>query len=267
MEADAVSADGTSVRYEVHGGHVPALVFVHGWSCDRRYWDAQMGHFAGRHRVVAIDLAGHGQSSLGRKAWTMARFGEDVVAVVDQLGLAEMVLVGHSMGGDVIVEAALRLPGRVTGLVWVDTYRTLGRTEPDDAAEEFVTPFRIDFVTTTRNFVTRLFLPDSATDLVEWVASDMSNAPPEVAIDAMKHAITNEPAVVAGLREITAPVVAINPDHLPTDVDALERHGVRAMLMSGGHFLMMEEPDSFNRLLTQAVEQFGASRNPRHSRA
>jgi pimeloyl-ACP methyl ester carboxylesterase len=260
MEANAVSADGTAVRYEVHGGGVPALVFVHGWSRDLRYWDAQVDHFAGRHRVVAIDLAGHGQSGLGRKAWTMPRFGEDVVAVVDQLGLADMVLVGHSMGGDVIVEAALRLPDRVAGLVWVDTYRTLGQTEPDNAAEEFVTPFRTDFVTTTRDFVTRLFLPDSATDLVEWVATDMSSAPPDVAVDAMKYAITNEAAVVAGLREIAAPVVAINPDHLPTDIDALQRHGVQAMLMSGGHFLMIEDPGSFNRLLAETIAQFEASR-------
>lgn len=64
MKADVRSADGLPVRYEVLGDGTPALVFVHGWSCDRRYWDGQVGYFADRHRVVAIDLAGHGESGL-----------------------------------------------------------------------------------------------------------------------------------------------------------------------------------------------------------
>src|SRR5918994_764401 len=94
-------------------GWGPALVFVHGWSCDRSYWSRQLPHFAGRHNVVAIDLAGHGESGVGRQAWTMPAFGDDVVAAVEQLGLESTVLIGHSMGGDVIVDAALKLPDRV----------------------------------------------------------------------------------------------------------------------------------------------------------
>lgn len=122
------------------------LVFVHGWSCDRTYWNGQVGYFADRHQVVAVDLAGHGESGLGRPAWTMPEFGNDVVAVADQLGLSDMVLIGHSMGGDVIVEAALRLGDRVIGLVWVDVYRTLREeADPEDAVEEFLRPFHTDF--------------------------------------------------------------------------------------------------------------------------
>jgi pimeloyl-ACP methyl ester carboxylesterase len=253
--ATALSTDGISVRYEVRGRGALALVFVHGWSCDRRYWNAQMDYFADRHQVVAVDLAGHGESGLGRKAWTMPCFGADVVAVVKQLGLRRMLLIGHSMGGDVIVEAALRLRGRVTGLVWVDTYNSLDETESDDRIEEFIAPFRADFVTSTRDFVTRMFLPGSDPDLVEWVAADMSSAPPEAALDAIKYAVANEPAAVAGLRDAAVPVTAINPDYRQTDVESMKRHGVRVVLMSGvGHFLMMEDPASFNRVLAQTIE-------------
>ncbi len=254
--ATAVSADGIAVRYEVRGRGAPTLVFVHGWSCDRRYWNAQMDYFTDRHQVVAVDLAGHGESGLGRKAWTMPCFGADVVAVVKQLGLRRVLLIGHSMGGDVIVEAALRLPGRVSGLVWVDTYNSLGQTESDDRIEEFIAPFHADFVTCTRDFVTRLFRPGSDPELVEWVAADMSSAPPDVALDAIKYALANEPAAVAGLRAAAVPVTAINPDYRPTDVETLERHGVNVVLISGvGHFLMMEHPASFNRVLGETIER------------
>ena len=66
MKDVARSADGIPVHFEVEAGGAPPLVFVHGWSCDRTYWRHQIDDFAGRHEVVAIDLAGHGESGSGR---------------------------------------------------------------------------------------------------------------------------------------------------------------------------------------------------------
>jgi pimeloyl-ACP methyl ester carboxylesterase len=69
--------------------------------------------------------------------------------------------------------------------------------------------------------------------------------------------VGNEAGILAGLRELTTPVVAINPDARSTDTEALRRHGVETVLMSGvGHFLMMENPDQFNRLLGEVIEEF-----------
>lgn len=257
MKDAALSADGIPLCYETHGTGAPALVFVHGWSCDRSYWSRQVDYFARRHQVVAIDLAGHGESGGGRQAWTMPAFGGDAVAVIEKLGLEDVVLIGHSMGGDVIAEAAVRLPHRVAGLVWVDVYSTVGEPRVRVELEAFVVPFREDFVTATRDFVRKMFVPSSPSDLVEWVAADMSAAPPEVAVDVMEHVIGNDRAILARLRELTAPVVAINADYRPTDIEALRREGVKTVLMSGvGHFLMMEDPVMFNRLLGETVEVF-----------
>src|SRR4029079_7269878 len=98
-----------------------------------------------RHGLVAVALAGHGASGTGRAAWTMAAFGGDVAAVVDRLRLDDVVLVGHSMGGDVILETAIELEGRVRGLVWVDTYRSLGAPINPEEDEAFIAGFRRDF--------------------------------------------------------------------------------------------------------------------------
>jgi pimeloyl-ACP methyl ester carboxylesterase len=117
------SVDNIPIAYEVRGKGSPALVFVHGWSCNRGYWNAQLPPFSENHTVVAIDLGGHGESGLGRQSWTIYSFGSDVAAVVRKLGLQSVVLIAHSMGGDVIVDAARQLPGRVAGLVMVDTYK------------------------------------------------------------------------------------------------------------------------------------------------
>src|SRR5688572_6013186 len=71
------SFDGVPISYEVHGNGSPALVFVHGWSCDPTYWAAQVEPFAANYKVVTIDLAGHGESGTQRSDWTMESFGED----------------------------------------------------------------------------------------------------------------------------------------------------------------------------------------------
>ncbi len=259
MHGTASSPDGIPIAFVVEGAGDPALVFVHGWSCDRTYWREQVATFAERHVVVAIDLAGHGASGIGRASWTMAAFGDDVVAVVDALGLDSVVMVGHSMGGDVIVEAALRLGDRVAGLVWVDVYQSLDEPEDEAALEAFIASFRSDFRGAVRSFVRdRLFRPAADPDLVEQVATDMADAPPEIALDVMWHSMSNERPVVAALSRLAAPVVAINPDMPPTDIESMRRHGIRTVTTTGiGHFPMLEDPPQFNRLLEDAVAGFG----------
>ena len=259
MKGVVPSRDGIPISFEVHGSRGRPLVLVHGWSCDRSYWREQLGHFGARHRVVAVDLAGHGESDAGRESWTMSAFGGDVVAVIDELALEDVVLIGHSMGGDVVTEAAVQLKSRVSGLVWVDTYSRLGQPKTREQLESFAAPFRADFVTVTRDFVRSMFVPESDPELVEWVAADMSSAPPEIALDALERARGNHGAILERLKELSAPVVAINPDHPPTDIEGLRARGVEPVLMAGvGHFLMLEDPVTFNRRLAEVIERFEA---------
>lgn len=248
------SADGVSIAYEVHGKGTPALVFVHGWSCDRSYWAGQLGPFSRQFTVVAVDLAGHGESGLGRKEWTIESFGEDVAAVVKKLGLRRVILIGHSMGGDVVPEAARRLPGRVQGIVWLDTYKQLGSGRTPEQVRAFVDRFRPNFKVTTREFVRGMFPPSSDQKLVGRVAEDMSSATPTVALAALESAFNYSRAMPRTLEELKLPVLAINPDDAPTDTASLKRYGVEVMIMPGvGHFLHMEAPERFNGLLMTAI--------------
>ena len=138
----AISADGVPIHYDVRGNGMPALVFVHGWCCNRRFWDEQVSYFAPHYAAVTLDLAGHGASGRNRSQWTVQAFGQDIVAVIKQLRLRQVVLIGHSVGGQWIVEAARHLPGSVIGLVGVDTW--LNIEQPRTPAEVMGTlaPFR-----------------------------------------------------------------------------------------------------------------------------
>jgi pimeloyl-ACP methyl ester carboxylesterase len=105
--SNTLSADNVSIAYAVYGPATdPAVVFVHGWNCDSRDWHNQIPYFSKKYQVITVDLAGHGNSGFGRKAYTTEAFGQDVVAVLRQLNVKKAVLVGHSMGGEVILYAA-----------------------------------------------------------------------------------------------------------------------------------------------------------------
>ena len=255
----AKSTDGVRIAYEVHGNGPLAVVFVHGWSCNRSYWAGQLEPFSRQFKVVAIDLGGHGDSGLGRKNWTIPSYGEDVAAVVKKLRLKRVVLVGHSMGGDVIPEAALRLPHRVVGLVWVDTYKKLGAGRTPEEVQAFAAKFRSDFVAATRGLVRSMFLPTSDPALVERVALGMSSARPSVALPSLESAFGYSREMPRTLEQLKLPVIAINPDNAPTDEASLNRYGVQVIFMPGvGHFLMMEDPTRFNGLLSNAITRLNS---------
>ena len=98
-ETSVLSADSVRIEYITEGQGEPALIFVHGWCTSKKYWRYQLQHFSGEYKVIALDLAGHGDSGTNRKDWSITAFGQDVAAVVNDLQLHRLILIGHSMGG------------------------------------------------------------------------------------------------------------------------------------------------------------------------
>ena len=106
--------------------HDPPFVFVHGWTCNHTHFAPQIEHFAKDHRVVAVDLRGHGASGAPTQAYTVAAFADDVVWLCDELRIERPVLVGHSMGGMVVLGAAARAPELPAAVVMVDAAPIVG---------------------------------------------------------------------------------------------------------------------------------------------
>jgi pimeloyl-ACP methyl ester carboxylesterase len=111
------------IAYDDHGGSEPAVVLVHGLSCDGSDWQAQTAHFTGKHRVITCDLRGHGRSMSFTDGFDMPTAGADVVRLLRHLGVQSAVLAGHSMGCRVVSEAALQAPDIIKGVVLVDGSR------------------------------------------------------------------------------------------------------------------------------------------------
>jgi pimeloyl-ACP methyl ester carboxylesterase len=253
----AIAPDGVHVQYRVYGSGEPALVFIHGWSCDSNYWRDQLPAFDKKYTLVTVDLAGHGGTDGNRTDWSIARFGQDVATALSAVPNKQVILVGHSMGGPVAIEAARLLKGRVIGIIGVDTFKSIGAPAPTkiqvDAA---LKPFEADFIGQTRTLVAdHLFVKGSHPQLAQKIAYDMSLSPPRVAVPSMRAVLGydfSEP-----LKDISVPIVAINSD-LGEPVNEARIRKVlpkfRAVTLSGtGHFLMMEDPRRFNPALDAEV--------------
>lgn len=252
----AVSVDGIEIAFSVEGKGRTALVFVHGWCFDQSYWKNQVPAFAKKFTVVTVDLGGHGESGIGRKDWTVEAFGKDVAAVVEKLDLDRVILIGHSMGGAVIVETARLIPDRVAALVGVDTYQDLEREIPDAAVAQYVAAFKSDFAGTSREFVRGMFPAGADSALVEAVTADVLAARQDVAVSALRNVLKYQPRGV--LKGLKIPVYAVNGDLYPTNVEAGKRqtYSFEVRIVPGcGHFPMLEKPAEFNKLLAETIAE------------
>ncbi len=246
------SDDGVPIAFASHGAGKPALVLIHGWSCDKSYWAAQLQPLSDDFQLITLDLGGHGDSGAGRQSWTIDSFGQDVAAVVEATKPEHVVLVGHSMGGNVAVAAARRLGKRVKGVVLVDTYRKLGSPRSPEEVQEVLAPFRANFKDATGPYVRGMFGAGADEALVQRVAEHMSAAPPSIAVPALESSLTFGRTITETLKGLEVPIIALNAR--PTDVESMQRYGVEVMTMPRvGHFLMMEAPRSFNDLFKQVI--------------
>jgi len=248
------SPDGIPLSYTVQGKGEPAIVFIHCWCCDKSYWKDQVPYFEKKHTVVALDLAGHGDSGLGRADWTIESFAADVAAVVKALNLKKVILVGHSMGGPVSLEAARLMPGRVIGVIGVDTFQDFGETIPEEQQKRWIAAFEVNFPTVTDQFVRSMFAAGADSALVEHIAADMASAPAVVGIGAMRNMLRYDPA--PAVREIKVPIRGINADKWPTNVEGNRKLAASfaVKFMPGrGHFVQLEDPATFNKLLEETI--------------
>ncbi len=250
------STDGVDICYSSFGKGKELIAFVHGWSCDKTYWDQQVAEFQGDYQVVTIDLGGHGKSGLEREDWTMSSFGDDVNSVLNQFTYEKVYLVGHSMGADVIVEAASNNSSNIE-LILVDRFRRNPQPWQQESLEKFLIPFKEDFATTTRKWVKgpSFFIKESDPELVELVSNDMSQANIIVAVSAFRNLFQNDiKSTIFTLKDRGIKMTAINSDYQNTNSDNLKELGINTEIMTKvGHFVMMENPDEFNKIMRELI--------------
>jgi len=162
------------------------------------------------------------------------------------------------MGGSVIADAARLMPNRVIGLIGIDTLENIEYPMTRKELDQMIAPLEKDFRTGSRQFADKMISSRTDPMIRDWILSDISAAPPAVALSAMNEMmsqyITGESAKI--FDEVRIPVIAVNGDLWPINYEANRRHMLSfdaIVLKEADHFLMIDCPEKFNKALEQAI--------------
>jgi pimeloyl-ACP methyl ester carboxylesterase len=242
--------NGVKLAFEDRGAGKPAFVFVHGWTCDRSFFAPQAEHFAPRHRVVSVDLRGHGESDKPDGAYPVAAYADDIAYTIEQLGLGKTVAVGHSLGGITVLQLAAAHPGCVAAIVMVDPAFVFP-LELRATIEAMVAAIEAGDEEPRRRFIRdQLFLPTSDRRLVETVLERMLAGPAHVAANAMRGGLEFDARAAAAGCKVPAFHLAATPPLTPPHlVSEWLPNVVNGWTVGAGHFNQLEVPDQVNAMI------------------
>jgi pimeloyl-ACP methyl ester carboxylesterase len=258
-ETESLSAsDGVEIHYRTSGVGNFTLVMVHDWCCDMTYWKHQVPAFSSGYKTVTMDLAGHGRSGSNRTDWTISAFADDVAKVVRRTGGQNVILIGHGLGGPVILEAASLIPERVIGLVGVDTFKDhFMQSYSSRQIEYILQPWQKDFQLRMREYVLETLFPDHVDEeLKKKILLDMLDYEPYPALDILRSWLRYDGS--RGFGAVEDPIHAINSKLRPATYQVAEKHAESFSYIyqsQAGHFPMLENPDFFNRILVGILEE------------
>ena len=213
-------------------GSGPPLLLLHGNGEDGTYFVHQIEEFSRDFTVCAIDTRGHGKSPRGTAPFTISQFADDLLAFMDQQGLAQADILGFSDGGNIALTFALRHPDRVRRLI-------LNGANLDPRGVK---------------------LPVQLPIVVGYHLASLSKSPRAKAHAELLGLMVNEPHIdPAELKKLTMPVLVIagTKDMIRdrhTRLIANRIPGARLALIPGNHFIANKEPTAFNRAVRQFLE-------------
>jgi pimeloyl-ACP methyl ester carboxylesterase len=240
-------------------------VFVHGFACSSEDWRSQADSFSKHHQVVACDLRGHGRTPGRPQECSIEHYGGDVAALVGHLELRKAILVGHSMGCRVVLEAARLDPDRIAGIVLVDGSRQ-GMGDPEAAERNARGMVEAKgYAAFMRPFFEAMFL--ERTPQSEAVVERALRLPADIGAALFpRMARWDAGSMEAALDAVRAPVLAVQCTYVNTErkrvpirpgdttpwLDLLRQKvgDLQVEILGGlGHFPQLEAPERLNPLI------------------
>lgn len=245
------TVDGLHIHSTTAGKGSKTVILVHGYTCDETTWSEQVPALAGQYRVVTLDLPGHGKSDAPKDGkFSMDLFARAIEAVRAEVKADRVVLVGHSMGTPVILRYAHLYPQHTLALVFADGLMPLDPAQAAAAANQSAMMAGPNGRATRETMIRSFFVAGTAPAVQTKVLNMMLGPPEATAVGAMN--ATREPA--GQTTEIPmVPLLGIyaGPSHIASR-EAVLAHFPSAeytAIPGTGHFLMLEKPEEFNRLL------------------
>jgi 3-oxoadipate enol-lactonase len=255
----ALLPGGLELAYDEAGSGIP-LLFVHGWPHNRTLWAGQLGGLPTHARCIAPDLRGFGESTV-QEPFTIDQYADDLVAFLESLGLARVIVCGLSMGGYIAFSMLRRHRELVRGLILADTRAS---ADTDEACENRMRLIALIEEQGVEALAARQLEPsvgrstfERRPQLVETVRRMMASTPHEGAIGALR-AMAARPDSTPLLATIDVPTLVVGgaedsfspPEEMRALARAIPRSRVE-VIESGGHLCPLERPATFNHVVSE----------------
>ncbi|HET9647689.1 MAG TPA: alpha/beta hydrolase [Microlunatus sp.] len=247
-------ADATIRTEIVNPSADTTILLIHGWGSARHVWNRLVAAAGPETRLVLVDLRGHGQSSRALNRHSIDGMADDLEQLLLRLRLAKMVVVGHSMGGNVAVELAVRRPDLVAGVCCVDpAYDDPGWADAETRVEDL----RDRGVQAALATLPAAFSPTASPDLLREAADTLGSTGIDVLIEALRSTYLDERAfghhteTHQKLLQLTAPMLSVYaaPDRAERATRFPLADHVVETIADTGHFIPLEQPTRLWRTL------------------
>jgi len=258
-----INFDKTKISYTTKGKGDITLLFIHGWCINKKYWEAQLDYFSTNYKSIALDLPGFGESTAERDRWTIEEYSKDIINFMDRLKLKNVILIGHSMAGEIILETALTDHPSIKGLIGIDNFKMIDVQFTAKQLEEmngFMKQLENDFSKMAPSYVD-LMLVTPATDpaVTKRLKSDFATTNPEVGFLSIGSYINYTRIEATKLQKLNYKLHLLNSDGVPTNIAGLEKNCKSSFelfdVKATSHYPMIENPDGFNKQLQKIIDQ------------
>jgi pimeloyl-ACP methyl ester carboxylesterase len=241
------------------GGNRPALVFLHYWGGTGRTWDLVIREVAGRHRCVAPDLRGWGESDKKADSHDLHTQADDVAAIIASLGLSQYILVGQSMGGKIAQILGGRRPNGLKGLVLVAPAPPVPVAAPKEQREAMLESYQssagVEFALSI--LTSRQLSPELRQQVIDDTLSGSPAAKAAWTQDGMMLDISD----IVGNINVPTTVIVGDADKVETE-PLLRRElaprisGTEFIVLPGvGHLSPLEAPSELAAAITTAISK------------
>jgi pimeloyl-ACP methyl ester carboxylesterase len=258
--------NGITIGFDDTGNGRDVVVFVHGHPFNRSMWQPQLAAVqAAGWRSVVPDLRGYGESSVVPGKTTLDVFAADIAALLDHLGIERVVLVGLSMGGQIVMEFARQFPERLRGIVLAATFPQAETDEGKQIRSAMADRLLREGMNGYADEVLPKMLAARSIErlpaVAEHVSAMMKGTNPKGAAAAVRGR-AERPSYEATLASVLVPglIVVGSADAFTTRQDAVQMHALVArselVWMDGiGHMPNLESSEPFNAALTRLLGQ------------
>jgi pimeloyl-ACP methyl ester carboxylesterase len=255
-ELQTASRDGINLRYLDVGSGDPSLVFIHGWCCNQSMWGDQIEAFAPNHRIIAVDLRGHGESDKPDQDYTIDQFADDMAWLIREIGLDRPVLIGHSMGGVAALKLVREHPNIARAAVFVDAGIMPIPEEIRPLIGQTIVALKSPAYREVATNVVKQFLfrPESPPEIRDEAAASMATAPQRLMHTALASTMSEENYPPG---PVPVPALFVKAATLQATEEQIKARypGMEVVSVDAGHFIQLEKPEELNAHISRFLEE------------